>query len=171
MFPTNPLAAAEHGLLFRDDWIAVVRLRPYRVDWRKPNGEWLYGAALPAYAPRAPMLRDKCAAISQLAGRMFACEPAAFNGWPDVVPPFAQMGRRVIPMLLADAEGNLVIERLRTADAKTHQYDVVDRRSRIIRSISLATSDAIIGFGARHVYVVHTDADDLKAIRKHALPW
>lgn len=171
LFPTNPLAAAEQGLLFPDGWLAIVRLRPYRVEWRDPNARWIRGAALPTYTPRAPTLRDKCNAIAQITGGRFACEPDAWNGWPDVVPPLAQMGRPSIPWLLADADGNLVIERLRTAGANTRSYDVVDRQGKLTRTLSIAVADAVIGFSAKHVYVVHTDDDDLKALRQYARPW
>ncbi len=101
----------------------------------------------------------------------FSCETDAFNDWPSVVPPFVQLASSRIPTLQADTEGNVLIERLRTVESPTRRYDVVDRQARIKRIILLGPNEQIIGFGARHVYVVHTDDDDLKSIRKHLLPW
>ncbi len=170
VFPTNPLAAAEKGLLLPDGWIAVARLRPYRVDWRQPNGQWIRGTALPTYVPRATTARDKCFTIQVMVDK-FSCETDTFNGWPDVVPPFVQQASNRIPTLLADIEGNVLVERLRTVESPTRRYDVVDRQARIKRIILLGPKEQIIGFGARHVYVVHTDDDDLKSIRKHMVPW
>jgi hypothetical protein len=171
IFPTNLLAAKEQAVLFPDGWIAIARLQPYRVDWRRPNGEWIRGATLPTYAPRATTARDKCFAIRLFGGETFSCERYTFNGWPSVIPPFAHVGAVRVPTLLADIEGNVLIERLRTVESPTRRYDVVDRQARIKRIILLGPNEQIIGFGARHVYVVHTDGDDLKSIRKHSLPW
>jgi hypothetical protein len=171
IFPANPLAVAERGLLFSDGWIAVARLQPYRVDWIRPIGGWIRGTALPTYVPRATTQRDKCFSITLFVGDKFSCENDSFNGWPAVVPAIAPVHPRTVPLLVADTEGNVLIERLRTVESPTRRYDVVDRQARIKRVILLGPNEQILGFGARHVYVVHTDDDDLKSIRKHSLPW
>ena len=48
ILPMNPLGSADQVLLHADGWLAVVRARPYRVEWRRPDGTWVVGPALPA---------------------------------------------------------------------------------------------------------------------------
>jgi hypothetical protein len=39
--------AQEVAHLFPDGWVAIARLNPYRVDWRSPDGRWIFGSPLP----------------------------------------------------------------------------------------------------------------------------
>ncbi|MDE2875999.1 MAG: hypothetical protein OXU69_15805 [Gemmatimonadota bacterium] len=43
----SQLATDGQAWLFRDGWIAVAHPEPYRVDWRRPDGQWIRGAPLP----------------------------------------------------------------------------------------------------------------------------
>ena len=43
----DPWVGSESALLFPDGWIAVARQRPYRIDWRSPDGKWTSGAHCP----------------------------------------------------------------------------------------------------------------------------
>ena len=40
----------ERAIVSGDGWLAVLRTAPYRVDWRKPSGEWIKGAPIPVKA-------------------------------------------------------------------------------------------------------------------------
>jgi len=86
-----------------------------------------------------------------------------FTAFPASVPPFQR------PALIAATDGNLVIARTRTASERVSRYDVIDRRGRLVREITIPPSERIVGFGTGSVYVVSTDADGIQRVRRH--PW
>ena len=54
----------EQALMFTDGWIALVRVEPYRVEWRTPDGQWRPGPEVPWEWPRADA-REKAAAVER----------------------------------------------------------------------------------------------------------
>lgn len=152
-----PLNVPEQGLLFPDGWVAVVRMQPYRVDWRSPDGAWVRGRPLPGTpVPFTQRERDFYAR-----GRTYISSAPV---WPREVPPYDESGA-----LQVTPDGMLAINRLPTANARNGRVDIVDRTGTLRAVIMLGERERILGFGAASVYVVRTDDDDLEYLRRH--PW
>jgi len=157
-FRVVPLDVAEEGLLFRDGWMGVARIQPYRVDWRTPEGEWIRGRPLPFHA--IPFTERERRAYAR-GRRGVASAPV----WPRDIPPFDKGPGALLPT----PEGLLAVRRVPSADAPETRVDLVDRTGTLRRVIVLGVRERILGFGARSVYVVRVDADDLEYVRRH--PW
>jgi hypothetical protein len=85
--------AGEKFLLFRDGWLAVARVEPYRVDWRSLDGKWTLGSPLPVPAIGYDS-REKRAEMERRAkdyGTPVA-SPDAVDDWPATLPPFRPTG-------------------------------------------------------------------------------
>lgn len=167
-----PFRTEELGLLFGDGWIAVARLDPYRVDWRKPNGEWVRGPPLP-FTPQRIDNREKCLAIRMIDLTTGPCDPDAVEA-PDVLPPFLPMASRAMvgwqtSTLFATPDGKLLIRRTPSATSPGNRYDLVDRRGQLDGTLTLPENEAVIGFGATSVYILVMDEWGLETLRRH--PW
>jgi len=83
---SNPLSAEDQALLFRDGWLALVRVEPYGIEWRSPDGRWSGMSRLPA-----PILKvtdtERCFAMARWF-RKAPCDPSSLPGWPSYIPPF-----------------------------------------------------------------------------------
>jgi hypothetical protein len=159
----HPLTVGEEAFLFPDGWLAVVRIEPFRVDWRTPDGQWVRGAPLPV-----PVIRMSNREIQASIARTRESDPKAISpgvqyGWPDVMPPFSSGG------FVADPGGRLLILRQRSADFPKTRYFVVDRQGKLEGEIEMPLNEKIIGFGRSSVYVVVTDVDGIQRLRRH--PW
>ena len=152
-----PLDVGEAPLLQPDGWVAIVRLEPYRVDWRSPEGRWTSGAPIPVRAIRMTD-RERKAYTDRRPGFRNATD------WPELLPPFDTP-----PTLLPSPEGWLVIRRLPSADEPEPRYDVIDRSGTRRAQLVLRANEHVLGFGQRSVYVVETDADGIQRLRRH--PW
>lgn len=167
---SNFLASNDQALLFPDGWLAVALTEPYRVDWRTPDGRWIRGAPLP-FVPVEVDDREKCAWMRRRSVQRDSreCDPSWLPGWPRVVPPFLPSMPRTPPRLFAARDGRLIIARTPTASAPDPQYDVVDRQGRLVGKIRLRANEAVVGVGARSVYVAVTDELGIQRLRRH--PW
>jgi hypothetical protein len=85
------------------------------------------------------------------------------DDWPDVMPPYMQGEITFSP------DGDVIIRRQPSADYPGVAYYVVDRRGRLLGVIEMKNNERIVSAGARSLYVVESDADDLQYIRRH--PW
>lgn len=152
-----PLTASERPLLFFDGWVAVVRLDPYRIDWRAPNGRWTLGRPLPVRIIRLTDA-EKAAYLKR--------HPALRNAtdWPAELPPF-----ETPVTLLASPDGRVLVKRLPTLAEPGTRYDVIDRAGNRVAQIVLPANEHILGFGARSVYIVVTDDDGIQRLRRHPL--
>lgn len=168
LLSTNPLAAGDPALLFPDGWIAVVRVEPYRVDWRTPDGQWMAGAPLP-FVAREVTRAEQCSAIARMMGPDRPCEPHRLPGWPKIVPPFLESTGD--PAIYAAPDGSVVIKRTPVLERPGRRFDVVDRRGRLIRVLQLPEDVTIVGFGEQSIYTLLTNELDLQTLRRHALPW
>lgn len=164
---SNPLASMGQALLFPDGWIAFARLDPYRVEWRRPEGDWIEGEPIP-YEVRRADDREKCAAMEAWGGPFSPCDPSLLPGWPEEVPPFPSPGFD-LKVLLPAPGGELVVARTQTADSEGNLYDVVDRAGELKRRLRLPENQRLIGFGKESVYTLTTDEFDLQTITRH--PW
>ena len=165
------LRVGEQFMLHPDGWLAVIRINPFRVDWRSPDGRWTLGAPLPVPVIRMSE-KEKQASLARTA-RSMAANPSSTpippqlrtpdDDWPDVMPPYLQGETLFSP------EGHVMIRRQPSADHPGVAYFVVDRRGRLAGMIEMKDNERIFAPGARSIYVVETDADDLRYIRRH--PW
>ena len=144
----------EAATLFMDGWVAIVRLDPYRVEWRSPAGTWIKGPPLPARpvkvdAREIAAFRDRGGSTSMPMG--------------DVIPPLGYQ------LPLPAPGGILAIRRMPWSGAPNTDYDFVDRRGQLVATLNLPAREKIVGFGRNSVYIVATDDDDVQHLRKH--PW
>lgn len=168
------LRVGEQYFAHPDGWIAVVRINPFRVDWRSPDGRWTLGAPLPIPVIRMTA-REKSASLARTAASQAASRSSSpapqlppqmqtpDDEWPEVMPPYIQGD------LVFSPEGDVLIRRQPSADHPGVAYYAVDRRSRLLGVIELKSNERIVSAGTRWLYVVETDADDLNYIRRH--PW
>ena len=173
------LTVGEPWIVHPDGYLAVVRINPFRVDWRSPDGRWTRGAPLPIPAIRMTQ-REKDASLartaaSQAASRGRGPAPPPLpkdlqkalqtpdDEWPDVVPPYVEGGMYFTP------NGDVLIRRQPSADNPGMAFYAVDRAGKLLGVLELRANETIGGFGAKSIYIIETDADDLKFIRRH--PW
>jgi hypothetical protein len=168
------LRVGEQYVVHPDGWIAIIRVNPFRVDWRSPEGRWTLGAPLPVPVIRMTT-REKSASLARTAASQ-AANPSSKSApplppqlktpdddWPDVMPPYLQGEITFSP------DGDVIIRRQPSADYPGVAYYVVDRRGRLLGVIDLKDNERIAAAGVRSLYVVESDSDDLKYIRRH--PW
>jgi hypothetical protein len=165
------LRVGEQYLAYPDGWVAIVRINPFRVDWRSPDGRWTLGAPLPVPVLRMTD-REKRASLARTAASV-AANPSNTplppqlrtpdDDWPDVMPPYIQGD------IIGSPDGDVILRRQPSADHPGMAYYVIDRRGRLLGTIAVRDNERLFASGARSVYVVETDADGLKHIRRH--PW
>jgi hypothetical protein len=162
--PAPPFHLWESAAIGLDGWIAVVRLDPYRVDWRMPDGRWIFGRPIPVQ-PTPFNARERRAWIARHGGRETARKE--LSNAPSAIPPFANEG--LCPLVISP-DGKLLIERTPTADHPNARYDVINRRGELEGQIQMPPREIIQAFGPKSVYVVRRDFnDDVERIDRH--PW
>lgn len=165
------LRVGEQHIMHQDGWIAVIRINPFRVDWRSPEGRWTLGAPLPVAVIRMSQKEKDASLARTAASRAANPSPTPIppqlvtpdDDWPEVMPPYLQGELTFSP------EGDVIVRRQPSADHPGNAYYVVDRRGRLVGLIDMKDNERIIGAGARSLYVVESDRDDLRYIRRH--PW
>lgn len=159
----NPLAVEEQVVYFRDGWLALVRLAPYRVDWRAPDGSWRRGAPIEGVGPPVDATMQRALVAWQ---------------WPQVTPLFGNNELppwpRFLPPFLNDAaiaapRGMVAIRRAYNPTAPATVYDLVGRTGKLVDRIKLPVTERILGFGGNSVFVVGSDQDDVQRLYRH--PW
>jgi hypothetical protein len=164
-FTVPTVRTAEEALPFPDGWVAVIRLDPYRVDWRSPGGRWTLGAALPVPVVRMDD-REKRAYVERIANAtgQVVKPPESITDWPATVPPYQSPSP-----LFASPDGRAIIPRLPSADHPETRYDVVSRLGVLESQLTMPPNERIVGIGAKSVYVAVTDNDGIQRLRRH--PW
>ena len=169
------LRVGEPWIVHPDGHLAVVRINPFRVDWRSPDGRWTRGAALPIPVIRMTE-REKQASLARTAASQASAggnrqpmpqipkelqTPA--DEWPEVMPPYIETALQFTP------SGDVLIRRQPSADHRGIAYYAVDRAGKLLGILELKDNETIGGFGSKSIYIIETDADDLRFIRRH--PW
>jgi hypothetical protein len=160
----NPLSANEQALLFRDGWLAVARLAPYRVEWIAPGGKTASGPTLPF--ERVRVTDEERVEVLMRESRQTGRPPRPLEevaDWPEFVPPFIGQA------LLAGPDGSLWILRAPSRGARRNDYDVVGRNGALVRRVTMPESERVVGFGETSVYTVATDDDGIQRLRRHLL--
>ena len=176
---TSPLSTEAQAWLFWDGWIALAHPEPYRVDWRRPDGEWVRGEALP-FEPVPVTGPARCFALTGDRDPAACDEPNVarrMDGLPsaDRLPPFVMerlWQNRTTPggiALQPAPNGSLLIQRTLMADAPGRRYDVVDRTGSLRGAIVMPENRTIVGSGSTSLYVVTKDDVDLLTLSRH--PW
>ncbi|MBL8996206.1 MAG: hypothetical protein JNL44_02725 [Gemmatimonadetes bacterium] len=173
VMPIGVLGYEESGTLFPDGWFAIARHRPFRVDWRSPNGTWTKGAPLPV-APIRVDARERSAYMERNAENYrprpelppeFALKPPTPADFPDIIPPFPSG----TGSLIAGPDGVLIIRRTKSADFPASNYFFVDRQGKLLGELALPANETVVGAGQRTLYIAVKDEDDILRLRRH--PW
>jgi len=164
-FSTPVLKVEEQAVLFQDGWLAIARLQPYRVDWRRPDGTWIYGRPLPF---REIPIDDREKQAHREWRTSVGLNPVSDAAdWAVMVPPF--LPAAPYEPLLAAPDGSLLIARPPTADLREISYDVIDRGGTLVSRLVLRSGERVASIGRRGVYVVTTDPYGLQRVSRH--PW
>lgn len=161
----NPFGVEEQAWMFPDGWMALALARPYRVDWRAPDGRWIRGSALP-FVPVEATDEEKRAAMDRYAMHIPEprLDPSDYPGWPEVVPPFPN------DALFPLADGRIAIARAVTHASTSQLYDIVDRTGALTARLEVPLNARIIAFGRESVYLITRDEFDLERLTRHPLP-
>jgi hypothetical protein len=158
----NPLNLIhEMPVLANDGWLAVVRIDPYRVDWRSPTGTWALGAPV-AVSPVVMNAVEKAAIMQRYPTGRGAADPDTYPHWPVTLPPFTSNQTPI-----ATQDGKLLVRRLPSAGMSEVMYDVFNRRGELVNQVAMGERERIVGFGNGTVYTVLEDSDGLQRIRRH----
>ena len=147
-----PFPSQDGWVAFPDGAVALVRTHDYRVDWVLADGKRGPGRVIP-FTPVKVTAADKKKRTPNTP------EP----DWPDVKPPFAYTG------VLAGTDGNVWIPRYASANDTRSHYDVIDRRGSIVARVDVPNRGKVVGFGAKSIYVVRVDEDDLQYLQRFPL--
>ncbi len=153
----------ERAALSLDGWLAVIRMDPYRVDWRAPTGQWIHGAPIP-YQPVPMSDAERRAVMASPHYAEFRDRADLRPAWPDTVPPAISGAPR-----LFSPQGQLLVLRTRTVLEPGTRYDVIDRTGALAQRLVLPDSELIVGFGPRSVYVDAGHVGDGIRLVRH--PW
>lgn len=190
LIDNRPLAAEDMAAVAGDGRVAVIRVPEYRVEWHRSGEAPRAGPPLP-HEPIPVTAAERRAFIAgqTVPGRILvsggrvpaagptvsrlpqakALPPGALDAdadalpWPRHLPP-VQAGARVAP------DGILWVPRSRPHTVDRRLYDLVDDRGRVVKQVELPPRTRMLGFGARHMYLVRTDADDLDYLQRVAYP-
>ena len=155
-------SVADQALMFRDGWVAVVRVKPYRIEWLTPSGTWIRGPELFWEWPRADA-REKAAAFERLKRRIGDRAKEDDRPWADRLAPVRTNS------MIAAPDGKLFVLRAQWSKEPDTRYDVFDRTGQRIGQLALPDSERVVGFGLRSVYVSVRDGDGFHHLRRH--PW
>lgn len=173
--PAPPFASVDQWAVAQDGRVAIVTVDPYRVQFVGPDGAKTEGPVLDfVRVPVTSALKEEwrehmeqpVASLQYGPGGAMTAghvrrtyrEPAE---WPDVLPPFLDRALRFAP------DGMLWVARAGPA-ASGQQFDVVDTRGRVALRVAFPPRVRLVGFGARGIYTVRLDQDDLEFLQLHA---
>lgn len=178
-----PLAMTDAWVALPDGRVAVVRANPYRVDVVTGPSQIRTGPVVPhtplrvtkadrdAYRERAASARPMMVTVGGGGGGTLP--PGAFrqsgqseipdSDFPEVMPPFTGRGA-----VLVTPEGEIWVQRTRSANDKTPTYDIFSSDGRLAGKATLKPNSAVVGFGKGVVYVARQDPeDDLRYVEKY----
>jgi hypothetical protein len=153
-----------------DGAVVIARVNPFRVDRCMPGEECVIGPELGIVSSFTD--QEKQNYISAMAatypGRYRAEE--TYLKWPLVAPPFALPNQgRDESLFHPTPAGDFLLERFTVSDRLVREHDIIDREGRRTARLELPLQQRIIGFGAKHAYVVTTDELDVPHLSRH--PW
>jgi hypothetical protein len=159
----NPFRTYDAWIGFADGRVAVVRSKPYSVEWIAPNGNRVTGPPV-AVTPVPVTARDRDRIHREgvsVGGRALPVPLDLLNDLPSTKPAFDARA------IVADPAGAVWVQRFGRADDTTVMYDVFDERGRLVTRVRVPADDRIVHISERYVYVARTDADGLHWLRRH----
>lgn len=150
-----PYAEGDGWAVASDGAIAVIDPERYVVRWRRPDGTLETGRPIP-YDPVPVTQADR--------DRYLDGENAATQA--QLTFPANKPAVHAFLVFVAPS-GELWTWRYARAGAPGSTWDLIDRSGRRVRSVTLPGSRMIVGFGARTVYVVRTDDDDIQHLEAY----
>lgn len=177
----NPFPAADDWTVFRDGTVAIVRVSDYHVEVIPPSGRRAAGRPV-AFTPvrvteadkqqwrdarknNVPILRSfgdgggRAQTNTQLPP---AQEP---DSWPETKPPFLTNAAFAAP------NGDVWVVRARSASDKIPTADVFSAQGQQVGRVVFPERTRLVALGAKGVYLVRVDDDDLQYLQHHALQW
>ena len=152
----------ERFALAPDGWIAILRASPYRVDWRRPTGEWIRGNEIKSSTH--PMTAEDRAEYLEWRNRERPALPRdSVRTWPETTCAWVS---GFVPQ--ATPDGSVLVYRVPTSKIHSTMYDVINREGVLIRQLQLPSNEAIVAFGKASVYTVRTTSDGQRFFR---YPW
>lgn len=166
----------EHWLVSSSGRVAYVFPDPYRVEFVGASGRATPGAPIvyqrvrvddalkkqhqeERTAPVMAMRYSRDGSSTMETTRRPYREPA---NWPEFLPPYRGNGQFA-------PDGSIWINRM-TAAGRPPLYDVIDGNGRLLEQVELPPRTKLVGFGARSLYLVRLDDDDLQYLQRHPLP-
>jgi hypothetical protein len=159
----NPLAVDDQAVLFPDGWAALAFAEPYHVDWVNPTGQRIRGATITLDRVRIDDRMKRALIAYEWPKVKPPFEPTEVPPWPEFLPGFQTKA------LVAAPDGRLLVRRTYNPLVAKIVYDLIDRRGTVTGRLELEVNQRIVGFGARSVYVVEKDADDVEWVQRR--PW
>ena len=167
----------EHWLVSPTGRIAFVFPDPYRVDFVDANGQLTKSQPIPyerirvdaalkkqheeeRSAPVMAMRYDRGGGGSRMELMRRPYEPPAT--WPEFLPPYRGTGQFA-------PDGLIWISRM-TGAGRPPLFDIIDGNGRLFERVELPARTKLIGFGAKSVYLVRIDQDDLQYLVRYPLP-
>jgi hypothetical protein len=166
-------AVREQALGFIDDWVAVARLNPYRIEWSRPDGTRIVGPAVDAQsAPVSDSIRElylqqNRGLISRLQSGpadMRTVLMTRFSEFPEHLPPISESA------LIAGADGNVYVEGFRVDFEGAPVYDVFDRSGARVAQLSFGRRERMMAVGREFIYTVSSGDDDIQRVRRYGKP-
>lgn len=158
------LGAPEQAIQYRDGWVAIAHLNPYRVSWRSPAGTWVRGGAL-LNRPISVSASEKQAfadRVSAETGRRW--DPSTTTVWAAEAAPIDAQGA-----LVALSDGRLLVRRSITTATPVPTHDIVDRRGMLVGQFKLLPNERVLGAGAGVLFVGVSDDDGLQVVERRPL--
>jgi sugar lactone lactonase YvrE len=156
-----------------DGRVAVVRGRPYRVDWIAPDGTMTTGPEIPhevlplTEADKRAYLAEQAALPSVGVGSVGGGGGGLAGLEPEFAPtraPFSPDGVVVSP------DAQVWVKRTRPTGATDVVYDVFDRRGRRIARLAFPSGSHVAGFGAGAVFMRTSDGAGRAVLAKYRRP-
>lgn len=165
----QPGARGEEVALQPDGWLAVVRIEPFRVDWRRPSGTWVKGAPLPVAGERIESadraMYENLATQARRDAINLGLAP------PPVIPPAVGSIRHPWEGRAPSAapDGRLLILRSSGSSTPMTRYLVVNRSGGLDGEIHLPKGSLVVGAGRGWLYVHRKDDEDFDRLYRY--PW
>ena len=82
--------------------------------------------------------------------------------WPEFLPPY-------LGQVFFGSDNLLWIPRT-TVPGKPTTFDIIDGQGKVFERVELPPRTKLVGFGAKTLYIVRLDDDDLQYLQRHPLP-
>lgn len=159
-----------------DGRVAVVRGRPYRVDWIAPDGTTTRGPEI-AHEVLPITEADKQAHLASIASQPTAGVGAVGgggrggDGLSALAPEFAATWAPFSPAdIVVAPDAQVWVKRTRPTGATDVVYDVFDARGRRIARLAFSAGSRVVGFGAGAVYMRTVDANGRPVLARYRRP-